>query len=66
MTAIRTAAIACAAAVFLGACASSPGFRYEMPVAGMSAVRIKTTIKLVAWLLLMVFPLFGFVPNPSS
>ena len=37
MTAIRTAAIACAAAVFLGACASSPGFRYEMPVAGMSA-----------------------------
>ena len=37
MTAIRTAVVACAAAVLLGACASSPDFRYEMPVAGMNA-----------------------------
>ncbi|WP_035626055.1 gamma-glutamyltransferase [Herminiimonas sp. CN] len=37
MTAIRSAIIACTAAVLLGACAGSPGFRYEIPAAGMAA-----------------------------
>ncbi|MGV8893798.1 MAG: gamma-glutamyltransferase [Burkholderiaceae bacterium] len=34
---IRTCVITCAAAVLLGACASSPNFHYEVPAAGMQA-----------------------------